>query len=294
MARAAVRAKQAQAAQTQAATKSSNKQRKHASGGNPNQDLFFSRLRRRQKWVFVLLAVVFAISFAALGVGSGNGSGLQQMWSALTGGGSDAVGKAQADIKAGKFSAYKDLANAYIAKADTTDAISALETYLRKKTKDAAAWEQLGTLKRQQAQHWATEYQQVQQSLSLEAPGSAVAPSPYGKHPISLGTNPIDDYYQKQARAVLTSLSQNTRTGYTDALTAFKQYAQYCKAPGCEPAAAEEAVANAASYAGDTAAELAAWQRYVNLVPDSPNLKQIEAICKSLHGTCVPTKPKKK
>ena len=38
---------------------------------------------------------------------------------------------------------------------------------------------------------------------------------------------------------------------------------------------------------------LAALKRYVELVPDSPNIKQIEAACVSLGGTCVP-KPAKK
>jgi hypothetical protein len=33
--------------------------------------LFFSRLRRRSKWVFAFLAGVFALSFVALGVGTG-------------------------------------------------------------------------------------------------------------------------------------------------------------------------------------------------------------------------------
>ena len=91
MARAAVRAKQAQQAQARAAVKPSGK-RKHASGGNPNQDLFFSRLRRRQKWVFLVLAIVFALSFAALGVGSGNGGGLEQMYNGIFGGNGDSVG----------------------------------------------------------------------------------------------------------------------------------------------------------------------------------------------------------
>src|SRR6266487_6408243 len=34
--------------------------------------LFFARLRRHAKWMFVLLALVFAIGFVAFGVGSGS------------------------------------------------------------------------------------------------------------------------------------------------------------------------------------------------------------------------------
>ena len=34
--------------------------------------MFFPRLRRQAKWVFVFLALVFAIGFVAFGVGSGS------------------------------------------------------------------------------------------------------------------------------------------------------------------------------------------------------------------------------
>src|SRR5438093_10073341 len=36
------------------------------------QAMFFPRLRRQAKWVFVFLALVFAIGFVAFGVGSGS------------------------------------------------------------------------------------------------------------------------------------------------------------------------------------------------------------------------------
>ena len=35
--------------------------------------LFFTRIRRRAKWVFVFLAIVFVGSFVLFGVGSGSG-----------------------------------------------------------------------------------------------------------------------------------------------------------------------------------------------------------------------------
>src|SRR5438270_8092471 len=106
MARAAVRAKQAQAAQAQAASKP-RRDRKHASGGNPNQDLFFMRLRRKQRWVFLGLAVLFAVSFTLLGVGSGTGGGLTQLWNSILGNSSDAVSKAQGEIKTDPAKGYK-------------------------------------------------------------------------------------------------------------------------------------------------------------------------------------------
>src|SRR4051794_1565282 len=162
MARAAVKAKQAQQAQAQAAAKPSRKQRKHASGGNPNQDLFFMRLRRRQKWVFLALIIIFAVSFVFLGVGSGSGAGLQDMYNGLFGGGGDAVGKAQGEIKTDPAKGYKDLANAYVTKNDLANAITAMQSYLALKGKktESAAWTQLGGYERTQADTTAGQYQQ--------------------------------------------------------------------------------------------------------------------------------------
>ena len=76
MARAAVKAKAkakqgkpaAQAAKS-SARRQGKRRRGHASGGNPNQGLFFVRMRRSAKPVYVGLAVLFAITFAFLGVG---------------------------------------------------------------------------------------------------------------------------------------------------------------------------------------------------------------------------------
>src|SRR5690348_18474502 len=101
MARAAVKAKQAERAKAAPAKARPHGRRKHAAGGNPNQQLFFMRLRRRAKWVYVLLAVLFAVTFAFLGVGSGSGSGLDQLFSGLGifGGGGNDVAKAQKIIK---------------------------------------------------------------------------------------------------------------------------------------------------------------------------------------------------
>jgi tetratricopeptide (TPR) repeat protein len=283
MARAAVRAKQAQQAQARAAASPSRKQRKHASGGNPNQDLFFMRLRRRQKWVFVGLAIVFAVSFVALGVGSGSGSGLDQLYSGLFGGG-DAVAKAQSEIKTNPTKGYRDLANAYVAKSDLTDAIGALQTYLNMKKTDSTAWAQLGGYEKQQGDTYATQYQQVLQASQLQDPNSIFQPT--GALSTALGQNPIDQYYAQQNSALSGPLYTKAVTAYNNSLADFQKAAKY--ATPSTRADAELGVYSAAQLAGNTKVALKALQRYVQLSPNAPNLKQIEAQCKQLHGSCVP------
>ena len=310
MARAAVKAKQAQAAQTQATLKSSRKTRKHAGGGNPNQDLFFTRLRRRQKWVFLLLAVLFAVSFVALGVGSGAGGGLEQSivtyLQNLFGTGNDPVGKAQGqindftkqlgttpitmakkEIRDGLRKGYQDLAKAYVTQNNVPAAILALNQYLALQKTDGAAWSQLAGYEATQADTYRREYYQVFQSSQLQSPGSSFAATGalQGLFPKSA----IDDYYSQQTQPQLTSLSQQVSTGYNNAVQDYEKAAKYAKGSGIDEAAAQQTLATFAQRAGNTAVALKAWQRYVELKPNSPNLKQIEAICKQqLHGSCVP------
>jgi hypothetical protein len=286
MARAAVRAKQAQKAQAQAAVKPSRKQRKHASGGNPNQDLFFSRLRRRQRWVFFALAIIFGVTFVALGVGSGSGSGLDQLYSGIFGGNGNAVSKAKDEIKTNPKKGYQDLANAYVEKNDLASAITAMQSYLAIKKNDSNAWAQLGGYEKQQGDTAAQQYQQVLAAAALESPGSVFQPT--GALATQLGTNPIDQYYSTKNQAISGPLYQKAIAGYNASLTDFQNAAKY--ATKANRADAMLGVYSAAQLAGNTKVALRALKRYVELSPNSPNLKAIEAQCKSLGGSCVPTK----
>jgi tetratricopeptide (TPR) repeat protein len=285
MARAAVRAKQAQAAQAHAAANASRKQRKHASGGNPNQDLFFSRLRRRQKWVFLALAIIFGVTFAAVGVGSGAASGLQQVWSDVLGSGSNAVGQAQNEIKTNPAKGYRDLATAYQQQGDVANAIIAMQSYLKLRKHDSLAWAQLGGYQKQQGDTAASQYQQVLQSTQLQSPGSALTPA--GALGTQLGTNPLDQYYSQQNQNVSGPLLQQAFAAYKGSLTAFQSAAKYASRAN-RPELLLSGVFTAAQLAGDTTVALKTLQRYVDLAPNSPTLTQIEAQCKQLGGTCLP------
>ncbi len=289
MARAAVRAKQAQAAQAQAAVKPSRKQRKHASGGNPNQDLFFARLQRKQKWVFAVLAIVFAFSFVLLGIGSGAGGGLEQSvsnaisgWFGGTSGG--AVGKAQGEIKTNPLKGYKDLADAYVTENNLTGAVGALQSYVKLNKKNWTVWEQLGGYQKQLGDTAAGQYQQALQNGQLTAPGTIFEPR--GPLAGQLGSNPINDYYSQQAQSVTQPLLQQAIAGYRDSLLSLQKAAKY--APAAKRGEMILLAASAAQAAGNTTAELAALKRYVQLSPNSPNIKQIEAQCQQLGGSCTP------
>src|SRR5712691_1710451 len=194
MARAAVKAKQqAKAKQAQAAAKARARgRRRPTGGGNPNQQLFFIRMRKSAKPVYVGLAVVFAVTFAFLGVGSGSNGGLDQLFSNLNifkkdkasvSSALDAVKKHPNDPEA-----YRKLATAYQAKGNTTGAIDAYQQLTTIKQKDAAAWGTLAGLQLAQAQQFQNQYSQAYQNQQLAAPSAAFKPT--GKLGEALGSSP--------------------------------------------------------------------------------------------------------
>ena len=75
--------------------------------------MFFPKLRSQAKWMFVFLALTFAIGFVAFGVGAA--AAAQSLWEILGVGGSSgpSVSDAQKKINKGDLAAYKELADAY-------------------------------------------------------------------------------------------------------------------------------------------------------------------------------------
>ena len=293
MARAAVKAKQqARAkAQPQAAKARGRGRRKHAGGGNPNQQLFFERMRRHAKWAYVILAVLFAVTFAALGVGSGNSSGLDQLFSGLNifgGGGGTSISKAQSEVDKNPKSAkaYRDLATAYEGKGQTGGAISALVSYTQHKKKDADAWAELGGLQLQEAQAFASAYQSAASAQAAAAPSQPFLPT--GTLGTALGTNPIEQAASSSASTGSSALYQQAVAAYQQALSSYQTVA---KLHPSDPNAQFE-VATVAQQAGDAATAVTALKEYLTLNPATPQRAEILRLIKQLSPA--PAKPAKK
>ncbi|MGH3010016.1 MAG: tetratricopeptide repeat protein [Gaiellaceae bacterium] len=286
MARAAVKAKQAARAKA-APAKPQRGRRGHAGGGNPNQDLFFSRLRRRQKWVFLAVAIVFAATFVGVGVGSGNGNGLSQLYSGLFGGGSNAVSKATNEIKTNPRQGYRDLANAYVSQNDLPSAIKALQTYLAIRNTDAGLWTQLGGLEQQQGTTYAQQYQAALQAAQLQAPGLAFTPT--GPLATQLGKNPINDYYAQQGSAQTSLYYQQATSSFSSALKDYRHAALI------QPRNAnlQYLISQVALYSNQNAVAIKALKRFVQIDPRSPQVGSAEQECKQLGGSCTPKHAKK-
>jgi cytochrome c-type biogenesis protein CcmH/NrfG len=251
--------------------------------------MFFMRLRRSTKPVFIFLALVFALSFVFLGVGSGS-AGIGDLLRGnfhFFGGGSSAtsVSKAQERIKKNpkNASAYRDLARAYEAKNQTDNAITALGGYLRLRPKDVSVLsEQAGLYltKAEAARQQAIAAQAAAQNAPFYSPPVS------GKLSSSLGQNPLDTS-SGPANNAFTSAFEKMQSAYGSAVATYKKVA--ARTPN-DPTVQLE-LATTARAAGDTATELGAYQRFVKLAPDDPTTPQVKQLIKQLRASTKSTKP---
>jgi tetratricopeptide (TPR) repeat protein len=287
MARGAVKAKQAQALRetkkghAAKASARGGRKRHHASGGNPNQQLFFSRMRRRAKPMYLILAILFAVTFAFLGVGSGANSGLDQLFSGLNifGHGGSSVSKALKEVQKSPTDpkGFRDLATAYEAKGDSANAISALQQYTTLKPKDVAVWSELGGLQLSQAQTYVAQYQAAAQTQQLASPDQGFRPAS-GKLATALGTDPIEQAAATNANTATSDLYQKATLAYSGAISSYKTLVKL--QPG--NANAQFQLAQAAQTSGDTPTAIAAYKAFVKLNPNSSTAAQVRQLIKQL------------
>jgi tetratricopeptide (TPR) repeat protein len=278
MARAAVKAKQQQAKAQAQPSKARRRRRGHSGGGNPNQDLFFVRLRRHQKWIYALLAVVFGLSFVLVGVGSGaGGSGLSSLYTGIFGGsGGSSISKASDEVKTNPAKGYRDLAIAYEQAGQNASAVIALQQYLAIKKNDANQWATLGGLQMSQANTYARQYQSAQAAAQAADPSAQFLPG--GVLGSAVGQNPAYAGASQAASARTSALYQKATAAASGAVSSYQ------KAVGIYPRNATylQELATAAQNAGNSTVELDALRRYLKVYPNTPLKSQYEKAIKTL------------
>jgi tetratricopeptide (TPR) repeat protein len=286
MARAAVKAKQAQKAQKAKASPAKaaprRGRRRHASGGNPNQQLFFVRMRRSAKPMYLILAVLFAVTFAFLGVGSGS-SGLESLFSNLNifhHGTSISAAQKRTQKHPNDPKAWRALATAYEGKSDTASAITALQQYTTLRPKDAAAYNELAGLQVTQAQGFLAQYQNAYTNAQLAAPSALITPNATSKLGKALGTNPIEQAAATQQNATANGLYQQVQLAYSNAVSAYQKVANL--EPG--QASAWLQLGETARQSGDAKTAISAYKRFLKLNTDPTVAAQVKQLIKQLGG----------
>lgn len=248
--------------------------------------LFFSRLRKQAKWVFVLLALAFAATFVVFGVGSG-GSGLGDVLFLDDAGGGDAVSIEEAQDKIDKnpdnAQAYYELAQAYQIEGQTDNAVDALVQYTALRPKDREKLEELAGLYLQQGQQ-AEQGAQVAQLESQQVTGGGVFTPQLkgaGGQSVDLGVGTgVEDAVTSESSEKFNEYFQAMSSAYSKAQATYEQVAEI--APD-DPAVFQN-LAIAAQQANDIDAAIEAYDKFLELAPDDPSavivrqqLKQLRA-----------------
>jgi tetratricopeptide (TPR) repeat protein len=256
---------------------------------NPSYEdqLFFTRLRRRAKWVFAALAVIFAVGFVVFGVGTGvSGGNIGDFLRDLFGGdGAEAASVADAldnvQDNPDDPEALRELANAYQAAGQTRDAATTLEQFVELQPNDPNALRQLATLYERQAslanqRASALLGQGIGQSFSAEAwtfPGTSGFLG-------ALGENPIDDAVTNQRSASASAAGNEATRWLEKAVTAYERLVE------ADPSNTTALIqlAQTAASAGQTDAAIDAFERYLEVDPTGAYAEAAKRQLENLQG----------
>jgi Flp pilus assembly protein TadD len=231
------------------------------------QTMFFPRLRRQAKWVFVFLAVVFAAGFVFFGVGSGStgiGDILRGNFNIFGTGNSTSspsISSAQKRIAKNPkdAAAWRKLATAYEQKQSDANAINALTHYTKLRPRDVDALSELAGLQLKRAGDLQNAYQQAQSEAATSAP----LPLPLDQNS-PLGKALAQDPITTAANEAVNTKFQQLAVAMNNAKTTYQKLA---RAKPNEPTT-QLLLGQIAEQTGDSKTALAAYKRFVKLAPD--------------------------
>ena len=236
--------------------------------------MFFTRLRRGSKWVFIAVMFAFAFTFLFAGVGGGSGSGdiVQELLGMR--GGSDPVKSAEKAVAKNPHNvgALIRLAQAYSAKKRQADAIHTYQKSLAIKPKDPSALVQLALLQKDVASVRFNRYAVLQSKLTNIS-------GPAGNDALQslTGTDTLISAYT-------SLLSTKVSTAYSSYVTAAKDWegteksyaATIPPASTFQLAQTELELGQAASSAGDYPTAIKSYETFLRLTPKSPLAPQVK------------------
>jgi Tfp pilus assembly protein PilF len=269
--------------------------RRPSGGGGVEQTLFFQRIRRQAKWVFVLLAFLFAGSFVIYGVGSGStgiGDLLRGNFSGIFGGGSSSgnpsISKAQKEIAKNPKSAqpYLDLARAYEQKNQHAEAISALESYVKLRPKNIEGQRELA------AEYGNLAQSQLDNVRAVAFDAQASQGSTFGPAP----NTPLGKAFGATPNPIDAAVTQAANVRYNDAISQLQStYSAseqvFARIVKLDPTDSQTllAYAGSAQQASDPTTALTAYKKFLKLFPDDPSAPYAKQQLKTLNSQVAPS-----
>jgi cytochrome c-type biogenesis protein CcmH/NrfG len=250
--------------------------------------MFFPKLRSHARWVFVLLAVIFATSFVFFGVGSGSGIGdLLSNWGSFF----NSSGGASAQVKSDRskieknpkdYAAYKDLATALATDGKLDEAIATLQKLKTLQPKDADGLTQLASLYLRKADEVRNQGVAIQSQSAGLTDASTFTPGGTSElakaYQSDVLADPIVKAVQGQENAKLNDVYSKLTAAYSQAVAAYQDVA---KISPSDPSV-QFALAQTAEQANDSATAIAAYKDFLKLAPDDPTAPAVRQRVKQL------------
>jgi tetratricopeptide (TPR) repeat protein len=254
-------------------------------------ELFFSRLRAHAKWVFVLLALVFAVSFVIFGVGSGStgiADVLQNFFNGTSSSGSSLSSLQKKTVEQPKNAkAWRDLATKLEQENKDDEAIAALTKYNALKPKDQDALRELAAIDLRRAQAYQTLYLEAQARTEALSPTPVFQPQAGSKLAQALSSLPA---------AISQAVATQTGTTTNDVYTKFVGYLNqrldtYKKLAALNPedATSQFELARAAQDSGDAQTAITALKKFLRLAPDDSLAPSAKKLLKQLEASLTPS-----
>ena len=253
--------------------------------------LFFSRLRRHAKVVYVLLAVIFAGGFVFLGVGSGSGGIGDLLQGNFFGGGGSSTSSQISDKQKAiqqhprDVNLYLDLAGLYQTDNKESQALAALQNAQKVAPRNVDLMNRIAGIYSAQAAREADRYNTL-----LTAYGQKAASPPGVDTSTELGQAITSDPYTQGLQRQLNEAYTKVTGSYTKAESVYRQAAAAAKGTSGEPTALLQ-WASAATSANDVNGAITAYERFLKVAPDDTNaptvrqtLAQLKASVRSAQG----------
>ena len=254
--------------------------------------MFFPKLRRHAKWMFVFLALVFAGGFVVFGVGSDVQGGIGDIFRE-SGVGTDTPSVQEARERVAEqpnnAEALRDLATALTVEAQTDEATEVLARYTALRPKDENALRELAGLYLTQANRLQGEAELTQQRGEL----------PHGRRDLlrsaAAARRHLDPLEDPIVQAITTKANAEVNAAYTAAQDAYRSAADsYDKVVVLVPTDPniQLELAQTAQRSGDLPRAIAAYERFVALAPDDPSAPIVKRQIKQLKAlTSTTTQP---
>jgi tetratricopeptide (TPR) repeat protein len=253
--------------------------------------MFFPKLIRSAKWMFVFLALVFGVGFVVFGVGSGQGTGLGDILQGNQGSSSSGadVDKAQDRVQDNPRDAIalRDLGNALVNDSRPGEAIPVFRRYLTMRPKDLETKRTLAVLYLTQANNARSEYEAARTEALSRGAGGLFGPPTATGFGRALGGR-IDREFEAQINRRLTEAATQMQSGYSQAATIYEQIA--ATRPEDE-AQIQLQLGDAAYQAQRIPLAIRAYQRFLRLAPEATEAAYAKQQIKTLKSGAANVQP---